>query len=135
MSREGTQAIHLAAATRSLDAAGRVRRALRELAKRGVEVNFAAVAAAAGVSRQFLYSQAELRAEIELLRGRQRAALSQRPVAERASDASIRARLRAALDDNQRLREENTRLREELALAHGSVRELELSRRTGRSSR
>ena len=54
-------------------------------------------------------------------------------VAERASDASIRARLRAALDDNQRLREENARLREELALAHGRARELELDRRVRRT--
>ena len=135
MSGERTQAIRVAAATRSHDADARVRRALRELGKRGGEVNFASVAAAAGVSRQFLYSQVELRSEIEQLRGEQRTALSQRPVVERASDASIRARLRAALDDNQRLRGENTRLREELALAHGTVRELELSRRTGRSSR
>jgi osmotically-inducible protein OsmY len=134
MSSERTRAIHQVAAGRSLDAAGRVRRALRELQKRGGEVTFAAVAAAANVSRQYLYTHSELRAEIEQLRGEQRAALSRRPVAERASDESIRTRLRAALEDNQRLRQENTRLREELALAHGSVRELELARRTGRST-
>ena len=62
---------------------------------------------------------------------RQRA-LSRLPVADRGSDASIRSRLRAALDDNQRLREDNVRLGEELALAHGRLRELELDRRTGR---
>ncbi len=122
-----------ASATRSQDAADRVRRALRELAKRGVEVNFATVAATAGVSRQFLYSHAELRAEIERLRDQQRSELSCLPVAERGSDASIRSRLRAALDDNQRLREEVARLREELALAHGRVRELELDRRVRRA--
>lgn len=131
MSGKGTQAMHQTSATRSQDAAERVRRALRDLAKRGVEVNFAAVAAAAGVSREFLYSHAELRAEIERLRDQQRA-LSRLPVADRGSDASIRSRLRAALDDNQRLREDNVLLREELALAHGRVRELELDRRAGR---
>ena len=51
------------------------------------------------------------------------------PVRQRASDASLRARLRAALDEGQRQREEIARLREELALAHGRVRELELDRR------
>ena len=43
--------------------------------------------------------------------------------------ASLRVRLRAALDEGQREREEIARMREELALAHGRVRELELDRR------
>jgi predicted Zn-dependent protease len=128
-----TRAIRAAAATRSDDAAARARRVLREMAKRGAAVNFAAIAAAAGVSRQFLYTHPELRQEIELLRDEQHSELSRLPVAERASDASIRARLRGALDDNQRLREENARLREELALAHGRVRELELDGRARRT--
>jgi hypothetical protein len=128
-----TQAIREAAAIRSDDAVARARRVLREMSRRGARVNFAAVAGAAGVSRQFLYTHPELRAEIEQLREEQHSELSRLPVAERASDASIRARLRAALDDNQRLREENTRLRGELALAHGRVRELELDRRVRRA--
>jgi hypothetical protein len=37
------------------------------------------------------------------------------------------------LDDNHRLRDENARLREELALAHGRVRELELDGRVRRT--
>ena len=123
--------MHEASATRSQDATARARRALRELAKQGVEVNFARVAATAGVTRQFLYAHTKLRAEIERGRDQQRA-LARLPVADRGSDASIRSRLRAALDDNQRLREQITGLREELALAHGRVRELELDRRTGR---
>ena len=133
MSAERTRAIRATAARRSDDAAARARRVLREMGKRGAAVNFAAIAAAAGVSRQFLYTHAELRQEIEQLRGEQHRELSRLPVAERASDASIRTRLRAALDDNQRLREENTRLRDELALAHGQVRELELDRRVRRT--
>jgi len=54
------------------------------------------------------------------------------PVRQRASDESLRARLRAALDDNQRQRELIAGLREELAIAHGRVRELELDRRVRR---
>ena len=65
MSAERTQAIRAAAATRSDDAAARARRVLRELSRRGARVNFAAVAAGAGVSRQFLYTDPELRQEIE----------------------------------------------------------------------
>lgn len=133
MSAERTQAIRAAAVTRSDDAVVRARRVLGELARRGAPVNFAAVAAGARVSRQFLYTHPELRQEIEQLRGEQHSELSRLPLAERASDASIRARLRAGLDDNQRLREENARLRAELALAHGRVRELELDRRVRRA--
>ena len=130
-SAERTQAARKAAAERTLGAARRARRAIGELEKRGAEVNFATVAQAANISRDFLYGHAELRSEIEQLRSDQRAVLAPPHVSERASHASLRARLRATLDDNQRLREENAQLRQELALAHGTVRELELSKRTG----
>jgi hypothetical protein len=85
-----------------------------------------------GVSRAFLYAHAELRSEIEALRSVQAAAPARLPVRQRASEASVRARLRAALDENRHQREELAALREELALAHGRVRELELDRRVGR---
>jgi hypothetical protein len=121
-----------AAARRTLDAEQRVRAALRELDSDGAALTFAAVAQRAGVSRAFLYQHAELRSQIEALRTAQAAAPSGLPVRQRASEASLRARLRAALDQSQRQREEIARLREELALAHGRVRELELDRRVGR---
>ena len=60
-------------------------------------------------------------------------ALARLPTRQRASDASLRLRLRAALDEGQRQREEIARLREQLALAHGRVRELELDRRVRRT--
>ena len=105
---------------------------LRQLDADGAAVSFAAVAKHARVSRAFLYAHAELRAEIEALRSTQAAVPARLPVRQRAIDASLRARLRAALDENQRQREEITALREELALAHGRVRELELDRRVRR---
>jgi hypothetical protein len=79
----------------------------------------------AQVSRAFLYAHCELRAEIEAFRSGQADAPARLSVRQRASDGSLRARLRAALDDSQRQREE-------LALAHGRVRELKLDRRVGR---
>jgi hypothetical protein len=121
-----------AAARRTLDAEQRVRSALRQLDSQGAAVSFAAVAEHARVSRAFLYAHPELRSEIETLRAIETAAPTRLPVRQRASDASVRARLRAALDENQRQRDELTALREELALAHGRVRELELDRRLGR---
>src|SRR5450631_1274682 len=121
-----------AGARRTLDAERRVRTALRELDSEGATITFAAVANRARVSRVFLYQHAELRTEIETLRAAQTTAPARVPVRQRASDASLRTRLRAALDESQRQREENARLREERALAHGRVRELELDRRAGR---
>jgi hypothetical protein len=66
------------------------------------------------------------------LRVAQGAAPGRLPIRQRASDASLRARLRAALDDNKRQRDEIAALRDELAIAHGRVRELELDRRARR---
>ena len=122
-----------AAAKRTLEAEQRVRSALRELDRDGAMVTFVAVAERARVSRAFLYQHAELRSQIEALRAADVAAPPRVPVRQRASDASLRARLRAALDEAQRQREEIARLREELALAHGRVRELELDRRLRRT--
>jgi hypothetical protein len=122
-----------AAAKRTLDAEQRVHSALRELDSQAAAVTFAAVAERARVSRAFLYKHPELRSQIEALRAADAAAPARVPVRQRASDASLRARLRAALDEGQRRREEIARLREELALAHGRVRELELDRRLRRT--
>jgi hypothetical protein len=118
-----------AAAQRRLSAESRTKQAIHSLDQRGETITFAAIAAAAGVSRQYLYSHPQLRPEIEQLRGRQRTAPPRLPASARPSDNSIRSRLRAALDDNQRLREDNTTLREELAAALGRAREVDVARR------
>ena len=132
MGAQPARALVEAAAKRTLDAERRVRGVLRQLDADGAAVSFAAVAKHARVSRAFLYAHAELRAEIEALRSIHSAAPARQPVRQRASDTSLRARLRAALDENQRQRDQIAALREELALAHGRVRELELDRRVGR---
>jgi hypothetical protein len=121
-----------AAARRTLEAAERVRGALRELDREGAAISFAAVATRARVSRAFLYQHPDFRAEIEALRADPDGAPARLPVRQRGSEASLRTRLRAALEDNQRLRQEVARLRDELALAHGRARELELERKAGR---
>jgi Family of unknown function (DUF6262) len=133
MSAEPARPLADSAARRTLDAEQRVRTALLEFAREGATVTFAAVAGRARVSRAFLYQHGQLRPQIEALRSAQAAVPARLPVRQRASDASLRARLRAALDEGQRQREEIARLREELALAHGRVRELELDRRLRRT--
>jgi hypothetical protein len=122
-----------AAAKRTLEAQQRVHSALRDLDSQAAAVTFAAVAERARVSRAFLYQHPELRSQIEALRKTQTAAAAGVPVRQRASDASLRVRLRAALDEGQRQRGEIARLRDELALAHGRVRELDLDRRLRRA--
>jgi hypothetical protein len=117
-----------AAAQRASEAEARARHALAELDRAGEQITFAAVARRARVSRQFLYNHHTLRGEIAQLRTSPTRSSSASPV--RASENSLRTRLRAALEDNQRLRTELTRLRAELAVAHGRNRELELEHPT-----
>ena len=124
-------ALRDAAGTRSLAAEQRVRGALADLDRRGVPISFQAVATHAGVSRAFLYAHPQLRATIEQLRDQHQHTPSRLPAHERASGESLRARLRGTLEENKRLRAENAQLRDELALAHGEVRELKLAGRHG----
>jgi hypothetical protein len=76
------------------------------------------------VSRQWLYTQPELREEIEQLRATSRE-LDGRPVParERASENSLRHRNRALLEENQRLRAELVAVKDELAVALGELRD------------
>ena len=129
MSDRRADALRDAASARSLVVVERARRAIRELERRGATISFQAVATEAGVSRAFLYGHAELRAAIEQLRDQHyQRTPSRLPTRERASEESLRARLRGMLEENKRLRSENAQLRDELALAHGEVRELKLAR-------
>jgi len=97
--------------------------ALRELDRAGTPVTFAAVASAAGISRSWLYAQADVRSQILRLRGtRNSDPAVPVPPGQRATDASLHARLTAALARNQALTDENARLRRQLARALGDQR-------------
>jgi hypothetical protein len=113
-----------AAAARKHDATmARAGAALRELDRAGGVVNFQAVARAARVSRQWLYQQPDLRREIDQLRTTTRPARTAVPAGQRATEASLRQRIRSLLDENHRLRGESDGLRAELALAYGERRD------------
>jgi len=79
--------------------------ALRRMDNAGQAISFDAVAREGQVSRSWLYSQPDLRAEIERLRAR----LALAPVGpripdrQRASDASLRRRLEAVTERNHHL--------------------------------
>ena len=101
----------------------RARTALRELDEQGKAITFQAVARQAKVSRQWLYQQPDLRAEICRLRAAERDRPTAGPARERSTEASLRSRVQSLLDENQRLRTENTDLKTELAIAYGQQRE------------
>ncbi len=94
---------------------------LRELDRAGAPVTFASVATTAGISRSWLYTQPDIRDQIQRLRGA-RGRADAIPADQRASEPSLRARLTAALQRNQQLTEENARLRRQLARALGDQR-------------
>jgi hypothetical protein len=87
-------------------------------------VTFAGVTRAARVSRSWLYIQPDISGQIRRLRKTTDGAgsVGAVPVGQRATDASLRARLTAALDRNKQLAEENARLRRQLARALGDQR-------------
>lgn len=110
--RQAAQAKH-AAATKRAEVA------LRKLIKAGDEINFRAVATAAGVSVDFLYRQPELRARIEHLRSRRQktpspAAGTPEPHRDDRVVVALTARLRDA-------RGEIAELKAQLAAAHGEL--------------
>ena len=113
-----------AAARRHELTRARAIQALRELGRSGAPVTFAGVAQAAGISRSWLYTQPDISSQIRRLRQETDGAGSAGaiPAGQRATDASLRARLAAALDRNKQLADENARLRRQLACALGDQR-------------
>jgi hypothetical protein len=123
MPADNSRNLIAAARRRSDTAQRRAAAALRRMDASGVAVSFEAVATEAGVSRSWLYTQPELRAEIERLRQRH----SPRgdpivPRRQRASEASLLRRLEVANERIRDLQAQNTRLRAAVAEALGTNR-------------
>jgi len=98
-------------------------RTLRELTDTANTVTFETVARHAGVSRSWLYTQPDIRAEIQRLRSRNRHdGQTPRPVHQRSNDVSLSRRLELALIRNRELTTDNQRLRRQLAQALGQLR-------------
>jgi Family of unknown function (DUF6262) len=114
-----------AAARRHELTRARAIQALRELDRAGTPVTFAGVARTAGISRSWLYTQPDISSQIRRLREKTGGAGSAGtiPAGQRATDASLRARLAAALDRNRQLADENARLRRQLGRALGDFRD------------
>jgi hypothetical protein len=111
-----------AAATRRHEALQRTQIALEHLDRTGQSVTFASVAAVAGVSRSWLYGQADIRRTIDALRSSAPVGTAAPPAASRASLASLKERLEAARHEIAQLRADNTALRDQLARHLGAER-------------
>ena len=86
-------------------------------------VSVARLAAAAGVSRSWIYTQPQLVEQIERMAATRPATpAADRPGAQRASTASLQRRLELAHQRIGQLNTENERLRLELANAYGRLR-------------
>ena len=114
------QALRQAAQAKHQEATKRAEAALRKLIKSGEEINFRAVAAAAGVSVDFLYRHPELRQRIEHLRSRQRQQEAPAPATPESArdDRSVVAGLTARL---RQAHAEVSELKSQLATAHGEL--------------
>jgi hypothetical protein len=121
--------LHLidAARRRRLDCIARVHAVLDDLEHHGGPISISGVASRAGVSRTFLYDdgQAPLLERLRTLAAKQpssgRPAL---PDAQRVSTKSHETIVRALRAANRKLTEDNARLRDELAVALGQLRDL-----------
>jgi hypothetical protein len=123
MRPDNTAHLRAAARRRQEQTRSKAVRALRELGQSPRPVTFEAVARQAGISRSWLYTQPDIRGQIERLRS----ATCQvpgppRPASQRASTQSLLVRLEAAATRNRKLAAENRQLRHQLALALGDQR-------------
>jgi hypothetical protein len=124
------QALHDATRRRHEQAEKAVAKALREARKANAPITFTGLAAAAGVSTDFIYRHRQLRAQVEALRGmRGRSAADSVAAADAdAADSTLVRRLSQQLAEARRQhREETTKLQHALAAAHGDL--LDLRRR------
>jgi len=101
----------------------RAQAALAAMAHDGTPVTVARLAAEAGVSRAWIYTQPGLRDQIARTQhGHAPARPPAQQAASRASDESLRRRLELAHQKITQLRTENQQLRQDLATVHGQLR-------------
>jgi len=95
---------------------------LTSMADNGEAITVALLASKAGVSRSWIYTQPELRDQIERLQPQTRTGAPRREASNGASEESLRRRLALAHQRIEQLRADNQQLRQSLACAHGQLR-------------
>jgi hypothetical protein len=128
MPADNARHLRAAAQRRAEQTRRRAVAALRRLDAAGAPVTLEGLAREANVSRSWLYTQPDLRLDIERRRRRHRPAAAQTvpPERQRASDASLLQRLHAATERIHRLEHDNQELRDALARALGERRTADL---------
>lgn len=122
MRADNTDRLRHAARQRSEQTHARAVEALKTMADGPVTV--ARLAAAAGISRSWIYTQPQLVEQIETLAATRHTTSSiSAPATQRASTTSLLRRLDLAQQRVRQLILENEQLRDELARAYGHLRE------------
>lgn len=98
-----------------------VDRAIKELIKKGLKINFNSVSNAAGVSKSFLYNQYEIKKRIETLRNQQKELPSPKQIKRNTSDNSKDVIITALRVRVKRLEEENIKLKKQLEANLGNI--------------
>ena len=109
------------ATSKALDARRRAELAIQELVVEQRPVSFSAVAERAGLSKTYLYNDADLRKRIEALRDRRRIRTAQQRQARLQTDASLKVVVAAKDRQLALLRTRVKQLERELALARGQL--------------
>jgi hypothetical protein len=121
MPADNTRHLRAAARRRTEQTRRRAITALQRMDTAGTPITLHGLAREAGVSRSWLYTQADLRADIQRLHQPSTAPATP-PQRQRATEASLLQRLHAATDRIRRLEHDNQQLRDALARALGEHR-------------
>jgi len=119
---DNSEHLRAAATRRSQDVRQRIHDALQSVVRTGTNISVTAIATEAGVSRQSIYNQKDVCAEIQRLRHQQHKRVA--PItAPPSSDASWQARVQTLNDRVRRVEDENRALRARLQQILGQQRE------------
>lgn len=122
MRADNSRHLIAAASRREDEARGRVVDVLHQADRDGRGLSITELARAAGVSRAYLYSQQDLVAAVRELQEKNSGRQAGTPTAQRATTASLLARVEALTARNKKLQEENRQLRRRLETARGQLR-------------
>ncbi|MDD3438192.1 MAG: DUF6262 family protein [Clostridiaceae bacterium] len=113
-----TEGLRAFAEQRQLETVSKVNEAIQRLIKAKAKINFNSVSAEAGVSKAYLYKNADVRARVDLLRKQQEGLPSpgqvKREMSGNSKDvliAAIRQKIKRLEEENEHLKQESERLR------------------------
>ncbi|MFB8369609.1 DUF6262 family protein [Pseudarthrobacter sp. NPDC055928] len=121
MRTDNTHHLLAAARQRSDKARQKVEEALKQLDQTTQPATVSELARTAGVSRSWLYTQPDLLEQLQQRKRPDKTSPSESSI--RASETSMHRRLQLAHQRIRQLTDENRRLQDRLARAHGAIRE------------